>query len=602
MNKERSRASLSEFLSIIVYIKPFIPQYIFGLLALLLVDAAQILIPQYIRKAIDLMASGEASATSILSIAVSLLVTAACISLGRFFWRFFIHGSSRRIEARLRNDLFNHIISRDMYFFNGNTTGDLMARSTSDLNHVRMAIGMGVVAFVDGTVMAISILSVMFIQQPFLAALVVLPLPLITFLILRFGSLLGKRFQRAQEAFSRLGQIVQETFSGIRLVKAYVQEQWFEKRFAQSNDEYKQANMAVVKIFGLFFPLIAFLSGIGSAVLLLVGSRMVLSGSLSAGEMVAMFSYLQMLIWPIIGAGFTINTFQRGAVSLKRVNEIFNAENLIDTASDAHTNIDIVQGAPLIEFRNTNFSYPDGTPVLQDISFSLHKGEILGILGRTGSGKSTLLKLFTRLVEPNPETVFFNGRDIRGYEIKTLRKEFSFAAQDTYLFSQRIDENISFSSDVIDDDRVAFCVAQAALEKDLLEFQQGIHTVVGEKGLSLSGGQKQRVSLARALYYPAQILVLDDVFSAVDVATEEKILDGIIENRNGRTLVFVSNRASTLARADRVLVLQDGKIAEIGSPMYLAAQDGVFSKTLRLQSLEHSSEQGPLSAKKKASL
>jgi ATP-binding cassette, subfamily B, multidrug efflux pump len=407
MKKEESRASLSEFRSIKAYIKPYIPKYIAGLLALLIVDAAQILIPQYIRKAVDLLASGEATITAILVIAGFLLLTAACISLGRFLWRFFIHGSSRRIEAALRKNLFDHIISRDMYFFNGNTTGDLMARSTSDLNHVRMAIGMGVVAFVDGTVMAISILSVMFIQQPFLAALVVLPLPVITFLILRFGSLLGKRFQRAQEAFSNLGQIVQETFSGIRLVKAYVQEQWFEKRFAQSNDEYKQANMAVVKIFGLFFPLITFLSGIGSAVLLLVGSRMVLSGSLSAGEMVAMFSYLQMLVWPIMGAGFTINTFQRGAVSLKRVNEIFKTENLIQDNGDVNSDIATVQKAPLIEFRDADFSYPDGTQVLQDISFTLHKGEILGILGRTGSGKSTLLKLFTRLVESKPGNRFF---------------------------------------------------------------------------------------------------------------------------------------------------------------------------------------------------
>jgi len=408
---------LREFRSLIPYLKRYRLQYGIGFVFLIIVDAAQILMPQLLKRAVDTISGGVYELSSVLRWSLLLVVAASVLSIGRFFWRFFIHGSSRRIESELRERLFAHMISLSSDFFQKNKIGDLMARATNDLNSVRMSIGMGLVAFVDGTIMAAAILVVMFSQNPSVAFYSVLPLPLVTVLILFFGKVVGKRFSAVQEKYSTMSEISQETVSGIRVVKSFVKEAYFLKKFADSVDDYLTANMELVKVFGFFFPFIAFLSGITSLILLRFGGVHVLDGAMSAGDLVAMFSYLQMLIWPMTGAGFTVNMLQRGAKSLKRVNAILETESsVIDAESPIRPkSASGVKG--LIQIRNLDYSYGEGRPVLEGVDLTLPSGAAVGIFGKTGSGKSTFLKLLPRLLDPPPKSIFIDGIDVRDYDM-----------------------------------------------------------------------------------------------------------------------------------------------------------------------------------------
>ena len=579
--------SLKEFRSIGSYLKRYRGKYAIGFIFLALVDAAQIMIPQLIRRAIDLISAGNFELRPIVMLGLSMIAIAAGISVGRFLWRYFIHGSSRRIETELRDKLFAHLLLLSSGFYQKNKTGDLMARATNDLNAVRMAIGMGLVAFVDGTFMATAILVIMFLQDARTAALAITPLPLITLLILLFGNAVGKRFKRAQEAYSTLSDVVQETFSGIRVVKSFVKELWFVKMFADANDDYREANMALVRIFGLFFPLISFLSGLTTLILLLVGGGRVVDGRMSPGELVAMFSYLQMLIWPMLGAGFTINMLQRGAASLARINEVLSTEPEIATPSRpvSRPARDALPTAA-IEIRNLDYSYPNGTAALSALSLSVPRGSMLGLLGRTGSGKSTLLRLLPRILDPPAGTVFVDGIDVRDWDLRELRAIFGVTPQDTYLFSDSVRNNIAYGASDADEERLRAVAELSAIAGDLADFKDGWETVVGERGHTLSGGQKQRVAISRAAVRDPEVLILDDALSAVDAETEERILAGLIRERKGKTTIVVSHRVSTLQHADSVLVLDGGKVAESGPPAVLAAGDGFYAETARLQQLE----------------
>ncbi|MDR1748724.1 MAG: ABC transporter ATP-binding protein/permease [Spirochaetaceae bacterium] len=631
-------ASFREYRSLFPYMKPYLGKYLVGFFFLLLVDAAQIFIPQCIRQAIDIITPGSFDARAVYKLSAVIIVLALVISGGRFLWRYFIHGSSRRIETEIRQNLFDHMITLSYDFYQRNKIGDLMARATNDLNAVRMAIGMGFVAFIDGTVMSITILIIMFVQEPQTAAFAIIPLPVITLLILFFGSLVGKRFQRVQETYSGMSDTVQETFAGIRVVKSFVKEWWFIRKFADTNKDYRQANMAVVKIFGIFFPLISFLSGMTTLILLLVGGAQVIEGTLTTGELAAFFSYLQMMIWPMLGVGFMVNMMQRGAASLARINEIFNEEPAIASpAKPAAPDMNQepkIPAEPSVSIRNLSFSYaPEDAPaeaasgefsgessgegaepgrdILRDISIDIPSGMIIGILGKTGSGKTTLLKTLMRLIDPPPGTVFVHGTDVREWNLELLRSRFGVIPQDTYLFSDSIKNNISYGVtagygvtgahergdqdrgdlDRGDQDRRLKDAAEtSAIAKDLEGFAGGWDTIVGERGLTLSGGQKQRVAISRALSREPEFLIMDDALSAVDAETERTILDRLLEKRRGGTAcgttIIVSHRVSTLQNTDFVIVLENGRIAESGTPKELAAGKGFFSRMAQLQRLE----------------
>ncbi|MDR2160276.1 MAG: ABC transporter ATP-binding protein/permease [Treponema sp.] len=604
---KRPAISFKEYRSLLPWFSRYRWHYLWGLLCLVVVDGAQTVIPQFVRRAVDIISAGNFTVRQLLIPCLGMIAVMTLISLGRFLWRYFIYGASRRIETELRERLFDHLLTLSWDFYQRNKTGDLMARSINDLGAVKTAIGMGLVAMVDFIVMATTILVIIFVQDARTAALAILPLPLITVLVLVFGSMVGRRFLKAQEIYSVMSDTVQETFAGVRVVKSFVKEWWFIRRFAGTNDDYRKINMELAGIFGFFFPLVSFLSGLTMVILILVGGVRVVRGEMSAGDLVALFEYLQMLIWPLMGAGFTVNMIQRGAVSLGRVNEILNTKPAIlspaeprrppvipGTASAAPSVPETAAApVPALELRHLTFSYGASPPSLEDVSLTVAQGEWLGIMGRTGSGKSTLIKTLTRTVDPPPGTVRVFGLEVHEWDLAGLRSCFAAAPQDSYLFSDYIRGNIGYGLEEAGEEIIKRGIAVSALERDLENFSEGWDTLIGERGLTLSGGQKQRVAVSRAVIMDSPVLVLDDSLSAVDAETEQRILSALIRRREeklkeGRTqtVIFISHRVSTLCRADRVAVLEGGRIAEYGSPETLGASGGYFARTAALQRLE----------------
>ncbi|MDR1288549.1 MAG: ABC transporter ATP-binding protein/permease [Treponema sp.] len=584
--------SLGEYRSLLPYFFRYRWRYAAGLFCLITIDAAQIVIPQLIGRAVDLITRGSFKTRSLLFIAFLMIAVTAVISLGRFFWRYFIHGSSQRIETEMRERLFAHLLTLSYDFYQKNKIGDLMARSISDLGAVRMSIGMGLVAFIDFIFMATSILVIIFIQDARSAFFAVLPLPVVTLLILIFGRAVTDRFLRAQESYSRMSDTVQETFAGMRVVKSFVKEWWFVKKFAATNDDYREANMELAKLEGFFFPLVSFLSGLTSVILFLAGGRRVIEGSLSPGALVALFRYLQMLIWPLMGAGFMVNMIQRGAVGLRRVNEVMRTVPSIRSPgapvreNAARAARSSSETAPAIEIRDLSFAYEGKGNALSGISLAVPRGTWLGILGRTGSGKSTLIKSLVRMVDPPPDAVKIFGVDVRDWDLGHLRSLFAVTPQDSYLFSDSIKNNIGYGLENPGEEELLKAAGISALERDLSNFNGGWDTLVGERGLTLSGGQKQRVAISRAVILDREILILDDSLSAVDADTEKRVLSRLLAGRKGKTTIIISHRVSSLRHAGVVAVLEEGRLAELGSPPELAARGGYYARMAALQQLE----------------
>ncbi|MDR3302205.1 MAG: ABC transporter ATP-binding protein/permease [Spirochaetaceae bacterium] len=605
----------NELRTLYPYIYTYRFRYIAGLFFLIVVDGAQMIIPQFTRKAIDLISSGDFQLPQVIILCTTMVGIMLVIAGGRFLWRYFLHGSSRRIEAGLRQQLFSHLLTLNWDFYEKNKIGDLLARSTNDIGAVRMAIGWGLVAGIDGIVMTTVILIIIFMQDTGTAFFAILPLPLITLLIILFGSAVGKRFKKAQETYSKLSDTVQETFAGIHVVKSFTQESFFIKKFAQDNEEYQDANMAVVRLHGAFFPLISFLAGITTLIVMLAGGRNVILGIISAGDLVALLSYIQMLIWPMLGAGFTVNMVQRGIVSLRRINEVLttvpqgaagtfmpcthsekgdSGEPLQESArlegwqqalriSACATDRESLP--PLIELRNFSFAYKENKHVLNNISLTIDEGAHLGIFGRTGAGKSTLIKTFPRILDPPRGTLFIEGRDVRDWDLQELRALFGISPQDSQLFSDTIENNIAYGLDNWEREDIEAIAARAALDNDVRNFKEGLDTLIGERGITLSGGQKQRITIARAMIVNPKILILDDSFSALDAETEKKILRFIYEERIGKTTIIISHRTFALRNADAIAVLDGGLLAEYGAHEELMRQDGYYAKTAKLQQL-----------------
>ncbi len=581
---------LSEYRRLLPWFRKYLWMYVPGVLCLIVTDAGQLYIPRITKSVVDLISAESVDLHRILILVSAMVAIAVFIAAGRFGWRYFISGTSRRIESGLREQLFGHLLKLHPGFFENRKTGDTMARFTNDMNAIRMACGMAIVSLVDGIFMATFILIVLFVNYPALAGWIIIPLPLLVFLVIGMGRLVGNRSKRVQAGFSSLSAVVQETLSGIRVFKTLSREQYAVDKFSEANDEYMARTMSLVRVWGFFFPLINFLAGCTTLLLLWFGGLNVIKGDMSAGDFAALMSYLALLVWPMMGAGFTINWLERGAASLSRIGELLDAEPEIVRVQVSGESAAEMSAKPSgdIEFRGLCFGWPDGQEnVLENISFTIPEGATVGIFGRTGSGKSSLVNLVPRLYDPPAGTVFIGGRDIRTFELQKLREAVGLVAQDSFLFSETIRENIGFAVAGVSEARILEAAEFSTIDRDLKEFPFGLDTLVGERGHSLSGGQKQRIAISRAYLTDPEILIFDDCLSAVDAETEAGILSQFVSKRKGKTSIIISNRTSTLASADFIIVLEDGRITARGPHEELIASDGFYRSIYKLQQVEY---------------
>ena len=521
--------------------------------------------------------------------ALGLAVTAVA-GVFRYFQRRLIIGLSRDVEFDVRNDFFAALQRFEPAYFQRNRTGDLMSRGTNDLNAVRMMIGPAFMYLANTVLTFVPVIVLMLLLNPRLTLLVLIPLPPLSILLYLIGKAIHTGFEAIQAQLSTISAITQEALSGVRVVRAYGRESYEIARFQEANAEYVRRNRALIRIEGVFFPMMSLLMGVGMLLVLWLGSRDVMAGRMSVGELVAFNAYLLMLSSPIIAFGWVTNLLQRGSASWQRILAVLDAVPAItdDSATSGMASVAQIQGA--LELRHLTFAYGDEV-VLADVSAVLPAGSTTAIVGATGSGKSTLLYLIVRLLDPPPGTVWLDGVDVRTIRLSVLRGAIGFVSQEPFLFSATIAENIAFGIPADGTARhvravVEQAAATARLDIDLASFPQGLDTIVGERGITLSGGQKQRTAIARAVAVDPKILVLDDSLSAVDTSTEQEILDRLRVVMRERTSIIVSHRVSTARPADQILVLDGGRIVERGTHDTLVAQGGLYADLARQQQYE----------------
>jgi ATP-binding cassette subfamily B multidrug efflux pump len=557
-----------------------------GMGSLLMKDVLAVTLPIVIKNGVDSLTHGF-QIRAVLQLAALLIGLSLLKGLFQYWMRVIIIGISRDIEYDLRNDLFGHLVELSQDFYSRYRTGDIMARSTNDLNAVRMMLGPGIMYWTETSIMRVLAVAVMAHANPWLTLIALSPAPIVSIAVIYFGRRIHTRFEHIQKMFSDISSRVQENLAGVRVVRAYAQEQAEVEQFERLNKEYIRENIGLARIQGAFMPLLQALIGITFLLVLWAGGRQLMQGRISLGSFVMFNTYMGMLIWPMIAFGWVVNLMQRGTASLNRINEILHERPSIagPTGKSFHPS----EYSAEIGFRGVSMRFGERT-TLDDISLLIHSGETIAVVGHTGSGKTTLVSLIARMMDPSNGTVTFGGVDLRKFDPEELRRQIGFVPQETFLFSATLAENIAWGVPDASVEQIRWAADVAGLTTDIEGFPNGLDTVIGERGLTLSGGQKQRTAIARAILRNPRILILDDALSSVDTVTEEKILSGLASVMQDRTTILISHRVSTVQNADRIVVLSHGSVVEIGTHEELQRRGGYYAELYQKQLLEEELE------------
>lgn len=582
-------SKFDELKSIFTHLSEFLKEnkrrYIIGICILLVADVFQLVMPKILGIIADLIEQNAMNQKDLIFYIAIIIVSAIIIAVCRFGWRIYIFGTARKLEFWLRNKFFAQLELLSQNYFNNKKTGDLMAHATNDILSVRSAFAGGVVMATDALFMtAMTVITMLINIDVKLTLIALIPLPVIALLIRIFGKQVQKRFKIVQESFSLLTDKVQESYSGIRVIKSFAQEDNNFKSFNVVNQTNYDKNIYLTKIFGLMHPMIILVSSLSFMIALSLGGNMVIDKSISLGQLVSFITYLGLLTWPMIAIGGVINLIQRGIASMKRLNEVFDSVPEI-TDKKANAKINSLNGK--IQFRNVSFKYPNtNVYALKNISFTANPGNTIAILGPTGSGKTTITNLLLRRFDITEGNISIDDITLNKIPLSVLSSSVGCVPQNTFLFSTTIKENIAFSDDTLPMESIVEYASIAQIHDEILSFPTGYDTMLGEKGVNLSGGQKQRISIARALIKKPKILILDDSLSAVDTKTEASILTHLKTEMKKSTTIVISHRISTIKDADWILVIDDGAIVQQGKHESLLSETGIYASTYEKQKLE----------------
>jgi ATP-binding cassette, subfamily B, multidrug efflux pump len=558
-----------------------------GFAALLCKDVLAAVVPFFLGRGVDAMRAGAFNLSMVLWIAAAIAGFAAVKGLFQYWMRVILIGVSRDIEFDLRNDFFRRLTELDSGFYGRTRTGDIMARATNDLNAVRMMLGPGLMYSLETVFTFLIVTSIMLYADWRLTLAALLPTPLISISVSYFGRLIHTRFEHIQKIFSDISSRVQENIAGVRVVRAYVQEEAELDQFKRLNKDYIAENIRLARLSGAFMPVLQSLVGITLLIVLWVGGTRLLAGSISLGQFVMFNTYMGMLVWPMIAFGWVVNLVQRGTASLERIHSILAEQPSIAEPLSPLPLPDPLRGE--IEFRGVVLQHAAGK-ALDGIDLCIPAGGTVAIVGHTGSGKTSLVQLIPRLMDPSGGSVLLDGNDVREYSPAALRRQIGFVPQETILFSTTLAENIGFGVDAASEEEIRRAAEMAGLGPDLESFPDGLNTMIGERGITLSGGQKQRAAIARAILRNPRILILDDALSSVDTVTEDRILNGLATLMKGRTTILISHRVSTVRNADRIFVIERGRLAEQGTHESLLALGGYYADLHQKQLLEEELE------------
>ena len=582
------KESLKNFLPLKEYFVRNRRVLVAGLLSLLAVDFLQLLIPMVIKKAIDALTLGKATSTVLLESGAIILAIALAMASLRYVWRHCLFGLSRKIEEGIRNRLYVHLQALSVSFYHRTKTGDLMARAINDINAIRMATGMGLVALTDGLVLGVSAIGFMLYIDPSLTVISILPAPILIFFTRILTRRMSSGYERVQATFSDLTERAREAFAGVRVVKAYSRESWTYGKLREEGETYIRENMHLAKTISFFSAMMMIFTNLGLAIVIWFGGRLTILGQITTGDFVAFISYLNLLMWPMMAIGWVANLIQRGSASMRRLNRVFNE---VPEIKDVGPNRDIVALKGRIEFRGTSITFPGGgRSAVKEVHFTIEAGQTVALVGKVGCGKSTLLQVIPRLFNVPRGTVVIDGMDIQDIPLTSLRQSIGFVTQEVIIFSDTIRNNVIFGREGVSEEALVNALKTAEIYEEIMELDKGLDSLLGERGITLSGGQRQRLSIARAILTEPSILIMDDALSMVDTRTEERILNQILESRKGKTNLIVSHRISTISRAQVIVVLVDGELAEMGEHETLLQNGKEYARLYERQRLEQELE------------